>query len=70
MTTIDPKSRYASVAWLGGLVAGLALAMVTPAWSQTVVPPPVVTEVDMSGPRFGFTMLSQESVDTLRTDVM
>ena len=47
----------------------LALATVagaTPAWSQSYGRPRGVTDtVDMSGPRFGVTMLNQASIDTL-----
>ena len=46
----------------------LALVAATPAWSQTTVPPRVLGEVDMGGPRFGFTMLSQKSVDRLHEE--
>ena len=47
------------------------LAASTPAWSQTVWPqvnprPRGITDtVDMTGPRFGVTMLNQRSIDTL-----
>ena len=41
------------------------LATCTSAWSQSL-PPPVTNEIDMTGPRFGLTVLSQESVDTLQ----
>jgi hypothetical protein len=43
----------------------------TPAWSQTVWrqanprPRGITDTVDMTGPRFGVTMLNQRSVDTL-----
>ena len=33
----------------------------TPAWSQSQLPP-VTASVNMTGPRFGLTMLTQESV--------
>jgi len=46
-------------------VLALTLSAAAPAWSQTVAPPPVFEVVDMTGPRFGLTMLSQQSVDTL-----
>ncbi len=43
----------------------VTLVTCTPAWSQSELPPPVTAIVNMSGPRFGLTMLSQESVDAL-----
>jgi hypothetical protein len=44
----------------------VTLAASTPAWSQTADRPRGVTDtIDMTGPRFGFTMLNQASVDTL-----
>jgi hypothetical protein len=53
-----------------GLTAALLLiALSSPAWSQTFqtpVPPRVTKEVDMSGPRFGLTVLSQGNVDRLK----
>ena len=39
-------------------------AIATPAWSQAL-PPRVTHEIDLSGPRFGMTMLGQASVDKL-----
>jgi hypothetical protein len=41
-----------------------ALLVASPAWSQSR-PRGVTDTVDMSGPRFGLTMLNQKSVDTL-----
>jgi hypothetical protein len=40
------------------------LAICTPAFAQDPVPPRVKT-VDLSGPRIGFTSLSQDAIDTL-----
>ena len=40
-------------------------AIATPAWSQAL-PPRVTHEIDLSGPRFGMTMLGQASVDKLK----
>ena len=40
-------------------------AIAAPAWSQAL-PPRVTHEVDLSGPRFGMTMLGQASVDKLK----
>jgi hypothetical protein len=51
---------------LGALV--MTGAASSPAWSQSQLPPPVTTTVNMTGPRFGLTMLSQESVDKLRDE--
>ena len=45
-------------------VLAAALGLASPAWSQSR-PPGVTDTVDMSGPRFGLTMLNQKSVDTL-----
>ena len=43
------------------------LALSTPAFSQPMVPPPADV-VSLSGPRVGFTVLSQSTVDTLKKD--
>jgi hypothetical protein len=54
---------------LSRLLAALfvTLAASTPAWSQSNPRPRGVTDtVDMTGPRFGLTMLNQRSIDTLR----
>jgi hypothetical protein len=45
----------------------LILGLSTPAWCQPIVPPPA-EEVSLSGPRVGFTVLSQSLVDTLKTE--
>ena len=45
----------------------LMLAICTPALSQTAVPP-VADTVSLSGPRFGFTVLSDGIVKTLKTE--
>jgi hypothetical protein len=47
--------------------AGLTLAMCAPALSQTALPP-VADTVSLSGPRFGFTVLSDGVVKTLKTE--
>ena len=48
------------------VLALVTLAVSTPAWSQSNTRPRGVTDtVDMTGPRFGVTMLNQASVDTL-----
>jgi hypothetical protein len=49
---------------LAGAVC-VMMAMCPSAWSQSL-PPGVTDVVDMSGPRFGLTVLNQETVDTLR----
>jgi hypothetical protein len=56
--------------WFKAAVRVAALGMVTlaaaaPAWSQTTVPPRVTREINLSGPRFGMTMLSPGTVDAL-----
>ena len=47
-------------------IAMLSLAAATPAWSQTQVPPRVTREINLSGPRFGMTLLSPSTVDALK----
>jgi len=42
------------------------LAISTSAWSQSIIPPRVTKEINLSGPRFGLTMLGQASVDKLK----
>ena len=57
-------SRFVLRALLLAVVATFAVS--TPAWSQSNPRPRGVTDtVDMTGPRFGVTMLNQESVDAL-----
>ena len=47
-------------------LALVTFAVSTPAWSQSYNRPRGVTDtVDMTGPRFGLTMLNQASIDTL-----
>jgi hypothetical protein len=58
-----PLSRFVLRTFL---VVLATLAASTPAWSQSNSRPRGVTDtVDMTGPRFGVTMLNQASVDTL-----
>ena len=45
----------------------LVLALSTPAWTQTTIPPAAKT-VNLSGPRFGVTSLSPGVIDKLRTE--
>jgi hypothetical protein len=47
--------------------AVLILGLSAPAMCQPIVPPPA-DEIDLSGPRFGFTVLGQGVVDTLKHD--
>lgn len=54
-------------------MAFLAVLFASPAWSQTflpanqgTVPPRITREVDLSGPRFGLTMLTAGTVDKLK----
>ena len=56
--------QYLVRALFGAL--GLTLASCIPASAQTQLPPRVNKSVNMSGPRFGLTMLNQESIDTLK----
>ena len=59
--------RWAPARAAFGVVV-MTLAASTPAWSQSQLPPPVTATVNMTGPRFGLTMLTQESVDKLKND--
>src|SRR4051794_23551765 len=45
--------------------AAFTIALATPAWSQTFTTPRVTHEIDMSGPRFGLTVLGEGNVKTL-----
>ena len=47
-----------------GVTCALLLAAASPVWGQDL-PRGVTDTVDMTGPRIGFTVLNQESVDTL-----
>ena len=58
---LRPRHRFCYVLLIV-LITGLLAA--SPAWSQSR-PGGVTDTVDMSGPRFGLTMLNQKSVDTL-----
>lgn len=55
---------------VGRVFAGAALVSLvlsTPAWSQTqLLPPRATKEINLSGPRFGLTLLSQGTVDALK----
>ena len=57
-TLLVTAGTYASI-------AVLSLAAATPAWSQTQVPPRVTREINLSGPRFGMTLLSPSTVEAL-----
>ena len=62
------RSGIRASATLFVLVLLASLAAPAPAWSQSI-PPGVTNVVDMSGPRFGLTVLNQKSVDTLREKI-
>src|SRR5687768_2362068 len=47
-------------------IAIVSLAAVAPAWSQTQMPPRVAREINLSGPRFGMTLLSPGTVEALK----
>jgi hypothetical protein len=52
-------------------IAGAALilaASAAPAFCQSFVTPRVTREVDLSGPRFGLTMLNQATIDRLKEE--
>ena len=59
--------RQGKAAWLRPMLLGSALALLfaADALAQATVPPRVTRTVDMAGPRFGITMLSQGSIDLL-----
>ncbi len=57
--------RLVTAGTYAGIVV-LSLAAAAPAWSQTPVPPRVTREVNLSGPRFGMTLLSPSTVDALK----
>src|SRR5262245_35249888 len=59
-TATRSKALGVSILALAALLAGSSSA-----WSQSL-PRPATATVDMTGPRFGLTVLNQESVDTLR----
>lgn len=46
----------------------LALVAAAPAWSQSLIPSRVTKQIDLSGPRFGLTMLSADTVTALKTE--
>ena len=59
-------------AWQISTAAILTMAMTAPVLAQTPgysqLPPRVTKEVNLSGPRFGLTLLSQGSIDALRDE--
>ena len=67
METLNRKwnMRLVTAGTYAGIVM-LSLAAATPAWSQTQVPPRVTREINLSGPRFGMTLLSPNTVDALK----
>lgn len=65
MVTIESKTSLV-VKRMAGVVC-VMLLMCASATSQTL-PPGVTDVVDMSGPRFGLTVLNQQSVDRLRDE--
>lgn len=60
--------KYRRLPALARAAAFVLFALVTsaPAWSQSVVPPRATREVDLSGPRFGLTMLGARTIDKLK----
>ena len=67
METLNRKWKTLSVT--AGTYAGIAilsLAAAGPAWSQTEMPPRATREINLSGPRFGMTLLSPGTVDALK----
>jgi hypothetical protein len=69
METINRPQTTRSIA--ATMFAGIALATLltaTPAWSQTGVPPPPTREINLSGPRFGLTLLGDKTVQTLKAE--
>ena len=59
-------SRAVRAALLPAGAVLLLLSLAAPAWSQSFITPRVTREVDLSGPRFGLTVLSSGSVDLLK----
>ncbi len=59
-------------AWRVSTAALLTMAISAPAWAQTPtysqLPPRVTKEINLSGPRFGLTVLSQGNVDALKNE--
>jgi hypothetical protein len=62
------KKSIAAATMSAAIVFG-SLATAAPAWSQTAgqaqIPPRVTRAIDLSGPRFGLTFLSPETVEAL-----
>ena len=56
-------TQSAATTYGGVLLATLLTA--APAWSQTSVPPRPTREINLSGPRFGLTLLSPGAVEAL-----
>ena len=70
MSTANRSRTFGvSLLALAALLAtsSFAWSQPTPAWRQSL-PRPVTAVVDMTGPRFGLTVLNQKSVDTLRDE--
>jgi hypothetical protein len=67
METLNRKwnTRLVTAGTYAGIVV-LSLAAAAPAWSQTQVPPRATREINLSGPRFGMTLLSPNTVDALK----
>ncbi len=61
-----------SLKWFSSIRTTLMLSALilaaAPAWSQTLIPPRVAKEIDLSGPRFGLTMLSANTVTALKRE--
>ncbi len=58
-------SNLFKAASMTAAIVFVSLAAPAPAWSQTDVPPRPTREINLSGPRFGMTLLSQGTVDAL-----
>ena len=59
--------------WTTAFVVGIITAIATPAFAQAPtyhqqLPPRVTKEINLSGPRFGLTVLSQGTVDVLKNE--
>ena len=57
-------TQSAAAATYGGALLAILLTA-APAWSQTSVPPRPTREINLSGPRFGLTLLSPGTVEAL-----
>ena len=65
MTTPRRTPQFAPMRTLTTAL-GLVLMTAAMAWSQTLLPPRATREINLSGPRFGITVLGPGNVDALK----